>query len=116
MNLPPKPEAVAHVPNSQWEASLDKAMRLSGLGSNIGCWQSFRNDTIAGLADHARCLILLGEVPEPVDPIEAAIDAAWNEYLANQSGRGIKSASENFSAACRKHFSGLTFPKEGATS
>jgi len=91
VTLPPKPEAVAHVSDAYWEAAIAKARLVE-----------------RSVIDHARCLILLGEVPESVDPIEAAIESAYEEWL-NDDGewRGV------FRRVCRKHFAGLTFPPLG---
>jgi hypothetical protein len=93
MTLPTKAAAVAHVSDAHWEAALDAADKN---------WKGYASDhNCRVIIDHARCLILLGEVPEPVDPIEAAIDKVWND---------LNDFNEDFHAHCRKHFAGLNFP------
>jgi hypothetical protein len=97
MNLPPKPPAVAHVSDAHWEAALNQAVENGeGLFSYYAPL----------IVHHARCLILLNEVAEPVDPIEAAMDAMFDLRL-NWSGYGPAA----FKRACRKHFAGKTFPE-----
>jgi len=99
MNLPTKPESVAHVSDAHWEKALEKAHPK---------WFNIRG--LAGfdlIADHARCLILLGEVQEPADPISDAIKAA----SADAIDLVCRDYHTNFETLCRKHFAGLTFPK-----
>lgn len=74
--LPDKPEAVKDVSDRLWEAALRKA---------YSTWktQAFgfaKTINYPELIDHARCLILLGEVEEPRDPIDEAIEAAHKAY------------------------------------
>lgn len=110
-NLPKKPAAVAHVSDTHWEAALRKSWNLLR-ESQATAWCNFEavvwvEPGAKIVIDHARCLILLGEVVEPVDPIEAALIAMWNEPVASFG------SPELFAAACRKHFAGLTFPEIG---
>jgi len=55
---------------------------------------------------HARTLDKLHN-REPVNPIEAAIMGMWSEPSDTFADEA------DFKAACRKHFSGLTFPEAG---
>ena len=93
MNLPDKPKDVAHVSEALWKCALAKASYSDSLSPY---WKKH------GI-DHARCLILLGEVPEPVDPIEAAIENVW-------SGGSLEVGKAAFNQKCRKYLAGLTFP------
>ena len=108
--LPKKPDAVAHVSDSLWEAALQAAWGLLKK-SEATSWCTFELVTWSDagaliVIEHARCLILLGEVVELVDPIEEAIEAAWRSL-------DTESLKTEFNVACRKHFSGLTFPVIG---
>lgn len=47
-------------------------------------------------------------LPEPADPINEAILALHRFY----EDKGIFFAPSQFKSACRKHFAGLTFPRE----
>ena len=94
MNLPNKPKDVAHVSDALWETALDKASYSDSLSPY---WKKYR-------IDYARCLILLGEVKEPVDPIDKAIRATFYGYGDNRL------TECQFNTMCRKHFAGLTFP------
>jgi len=58
---------------------------------------------LVGNANHA------GEVTEPVDQIEAAIEAAANDAI-QLATTGYR---RDFALICRKHFAGLTFPEVG---
>ncbi len=103
--LPEKPAAVAHVSDAHWEAALNKA--LSTWKVQDDAWPN--RIALPEAIDHARCLILLGEAPESVDPIEAALDALWRQVSS-----GLKNYEAlYFKAHCRKHFAGLTFPEAG---
>lgn len=108
--LPEKPFAVAHVSDAHWEAALEYALRLSNSKSS-SLTAGGNKYVFETWADHARCLILLGEVPVPVDPIEAAIVAAYRRHHGLLSGYSpIPELFARFDATCRKHFAGLTFP------
>ena len=106
MTLPTKPEAVAHVSDQHWEAALIEVVRRSdsGIFDPKQRLASIRESSQAGAADYARCLILLGEVAAPVDPIETAIEALAGYW--GYSGRQKIAVC----ADVRKHFAGLTFP------
>jgi hypothetical protein len=108
MNLPEKPADVAHVSDAHWEAALDKAYSTwsNPIRDLAGTWH------LSELIDHARCLILLGEVVEPVDPIEAAIIAAAQEAVHLP----VSGYHADFASICRKHFAGLCFPAIGEQS
>lgn len=99
--LPEKPAIVADVSDAKWEAALDAANPD---------WRFYRSsgEKMTHIIDHARCLILLGEVPEPVDPIEAAMRAfrasVWELGCVNLG------QLDKVDMACRRHFAGLTFP------
>lgn len=88
--LPDKPEQVKDVSDRLWEAALDKANAL---------WRDepmlYRQKT----ADHARCLILLGEVEEPRDPLDEAIEAFWREWFG-----GDARPTDTFREMCNRHF------------
>jgi hypothetical protein len=111
--LPDKPQAVAHVSDAHWKGALIEVFSRVRQSSPQIALRDANSKELAAAVDYARCLILLNEVPVTVDPIEAAMDAAWDEYLACQSGRGMKFGPDNFRDACRKHFAGLTFPAMG---
>ncbi len=104
MSLPEKPADVAQVSDAHWKAALDEACRRQAYIFEL--FRNWSSTAAKGIIDHARCLILLGEVKEPVDPIDAAIDAAWDDFANGPLSFGPLS----FEAACRKHFAGLTFP------
>jgi len=108
MTLPTKPDAVAHVSDAHWEAALRQAWNI---------FASKRPHTIAferadwgaaeitpTIIDHARCLILLNEVPEPVDPLEVAMDALWDSWNGGWSKSDMKDS------VC-KHLAGMTIPE-----
>jgi hypothetical protein len=106
MKLPEKHPDVADVSDALWEAALtiacDCRCYIPGSFRGITDWGS---KIARGIIDHARCLILLGEVKEPVDPLDAAIKALW-------CGDTVPVIPlREFAAACRKHFAGLTFPE-----
>jgi hypothetical protein len=86
MKLPAKPAVVAHVSDAHWEAALDAA--FGKIDNGYSPWRLWIHDTpvAALLTDHARCLILLGEVPEPVDPLDVAIAAVWNDTFDCSQG------------------------------
>jgi hypothetical protein len=113
VTLPPKPEAVAHVSDLHWEAALDAAAQKNKAKDFGIVGRNFHPDCVEAVIDHARCLILLGEVAEPVDPIEAAMDALFEERCDIKSPDAVfhKARLDAFKAQCRKHFSGLTFPE-----
>lgn len=90
MKLPLKPAAVEHVSDAHWKAALDEANPY---------WRT--GDSVGDIIDHARCLILLGEVLQPADLISIAIRAMFNDINFNDI---------SIFDACRKHFAGLTFP------
>ena len=101
MKIPNKPKDVAHVSDALWETALfaaDHGWPMVVLGSQC----------MMNIIDHARCLILLGEVQEPVDPIEAATEAACLDYKSEKYLG--KPGDVVFTLVCRKHFAGLTFP------
>jgi hypothetical protein len=100
--LPPKPEAVAHVSDQHWEAALVRS---------DADWTMYKptGELLPRVIDHARCLILLNEVQEPVDLIDDAIWALHRSY----EEKGIFLEPVKFRAACRKHFAGLKFPEAG---
>ena len=105
--LPPKPGSISDVSDTLWEAALVKAgrTRVEGVANYSDVFQKIH--IRESLIDHARCLILLGEVAEPVDPIEAALDAMWK-----QVSPFIKIYEQPyFKQHCREHFAGLTFPE-----
>jgi len=116
--LPEKPAAVAHVSDQHWEVALDTAAHKNHVKDWWQVAADFHPDCKRAVVDHARCLILLGEVPEPLDPIDAAIYALFEERTGADS-RGDsawhKARRDAFGTQCRKHFAGLTFPKEGST-
>jgi hypothetical protein len=105
MTLPPKPAAVAHVSDALWEAALVEVfLRVRGGEPKEALERAYDNE-LETATDYARCLILLGEVPEPVDPIDAAMCNVFDRLDITEWARG------NIKADCRKHFAGLTFPK-----
>jgi hypothetical protein len=95
VELPAKPESVSHVSDAHWEAALDAALKCAG---DFGRVHESLNQ---GYIDHARCLILLGEVDEPKDPVDEAIDAAWSEFKGD--GGGWEFMRPAFSIAIRAH-------------
>jgi hypothetical protein len=98
MTLPTKPDAVAHVSDAHWEAALDKT------GRN---WKYYTHACILpAIIDHARCLILLNEVPEPVDSISLAASQIWG--VANGPHCD---AVPRIEAAIRKHLAGMAIPE-----
>lgn len=107
MSLPEKPADVAHVSDAHWEAALDEACSRQGYIFQLSFnWSSNYGK---GVIDHARCLMLLGEVAEPVDPIGEAIKAARSAWVSDP--RYFENHEAGFEAACRKHLAGLTFPE-----
>jgi hypothetical protein len=72
MNLPDKPEAVTHVSDALWEAALKQV-------TDGYCITVFDNYMHPKIIDHARCLILLNEVAEPVDPLRQL----WREFASH---------------------------------
>jgi hypothetical protein len=85
MTLPDKPSAVAHVSDAHWEAALDAA--YGKLAVHYISWRDRDPGADAWpQVEIARCLILLGEVPEPVDPLDAAIAAVWNDTFDCSQG------------------------------
>ena len=96
MTLPDKPKDVAHVSDKLWEVALARADYS---------WPMiiFGSERMIRIIDHVRCLMLLGEVEEPVDPIEAAIENVW-------SGGSLEVGKAAFKRKCYEHFAGLTFP------
>jgi hypothetical protein len=110
-SLPPKPSAVAHVTDAHWRAALEAASKKTDFNGFTHLFGSYSLDhsTCKSVIDNARCLILLGEVPKPVeDRIDAAIANAYRDYW-NRPFSSIQ-PSIAFRACCRKHFAGLTFP------
>ena len=101
--LPPKPDSIADVSDALWEAALVKAgrTRVEGVANYSDVFQKIH--IRESLIDHARCLILLGEVAEPVDEIDSALNAAWQE--------GWHFSQTRFKEVCREHLAGLTFPE-----
>lgn len=76
--LPDKPEQVKDVSDRLWEAALDKAWAsLNGFRH----WTEWDGCSVMWdlLINHARCLIMLGEVEEPRDPLDEAIEAVYRE-------------------------------------
>ena len=70
MSLPEKHPDVADVSDALWEAALELA--------HPDFRTLYRAREFHSAIHHARCLILLGEVEEPVDPTDAAIDDSRN--------------------------------------
>ncbi len=95
--------------------SLDEAAKAAGrLNWQYDCGGELlttaaRNSIVA----HARTLDLL-HGRKPLDPIEAAIQGAWDEWKASYYDGQMGLKQTDFNAACRKHFAGLTFPKGDA--
>jgi hypothetical protein len=101
MTLPVKPDDVADASDALWEAALDAAYAKLD-DSIVMDWRgwSIHHSFRLILIEHARLLILQGEVIEPVDPLDAAIEAAWDAW---QGADRRESARVNFIAAIRKH-------------
>ncbi len=104
--FPEKPAAAAHVSDAHWEAAYLTAVGFAGYQTErheffLYHIRNGSTDALRLAEELAIRLIKSGEVPEPVDPIEAAMDAALHDYVHT---------SLPFEAACRKHFAGLTFP------
>jgi hypothetical protein len=96
MKLPDKPQQVAHVSDALWEAALDAAYAY---------WRGLPDGILFRLTiDHARLLIMQGEVEEPIDPLDAALDALWDSW----SGAWVKCQMKT---AIRKHLAGMTIPE-----
>jgi hypothetical protein len=106
MTLPEKHPDVAHVSDALWEAALTMACdRRSYFPESFRSATNWGSAIVRGAIDHARCLILLGEVKESVDPLDAAIKALW-------CGDTVPVIPlREFAAAYREHFAGLTFPE-----
>jgi hypothetical protein len=111
MNLPPKPESVSHVTDAHWEAALRQAWlifsskRPSTIDFEVVYWGVA--EIAPTIIDHARCLILLGEVKEPVDPLGVAFARLLDEYWSD----GI--LSRDLESIIRKHLAGMTIPEAG---
>ena len=99
--LPPKPASLEHISDAHWEAAFEEVARRAGYGGTGVALRHLSTKGKNGAADYARCLILLGEVDEPEDPIDAAIKAVWDDQW---------NAVGSFAESARKHFSGLKFP------
>jgi hypothetical protein len=114
MKLPYKPAAVARVTDAHWEAALRHAWsifaskRPSTIDFEVVYWGVA--EITPTIIDHARCLILLNEVPDPVDPLDAAIDAAWADWLAYAEDPMLE---EHFAAVIHRHLAGITIPEAG---
>lgn len=89
MTLPDKPEQVKDVSDRLWEAALDKVTRFYGYNcwSEACFWITDRLEAL--LIDHARLLILQGEVTEPRDPLDEAIEALINEWMVARDASPI---------------------------
>ncbi len=108
-NLPEKPEAVAHVSDAHWEAATRQVWaEFRELDPRLFVfervhWDVYQQRKI--VADWARRLILLGEVPEPVDPITLAASHIW--HVANGPHCD---AAPRIEAAIREYLAGVTIP------
>jgi hypothetical protein len=106
MTLPEKHPDVAYVSDTLWEAALTMACnRQCYIFERFRSTTNWESEIAIGIIDHARCLILLGEVKGPVDPLDAAIKALWCSDTVPVI------PLRNFAATCREHFAGLTFPE-----
>ena len=105
MTLPEKHPDVADVSDTLWKAALTIACDRRGYTESFRSITGWGSAIVRGVIDHARCLILLGEVKEPVDPLDAAILALWRDDTIPVI------PPREFAAACHKHFAGLTFPE-----
>ena len=107
MTLPPKPEAVAHVSDAHWEAALQRAYDIGGYITSISILltDGIYHRVARSVIDHARCLILLNEVPEPVDPIEVACGLIVQDWCS------VSPFPKSLSEIVRKHLGGMTIPK-----
>jgi hypothetical protein len=105
MTLPEKHPDVADVSDTLWESALIIACdRQCYIFESFRSTTGWKSETAIGIIDHARCLILLGEAKEPVDPLDAAIKALWFDSVDT-----IPLCK--FAASCRRYFAGLTFPE-----
>jgi len=109
MTLPTKPDAVAHVSDAHWEAALRQAWsvfasrRLSTIAFERANWDAA--EITPTIIDHARCLILLKEVPEPVDPFEVKCG------LIVQDWHSASVVPKSMADIIRKHLAGMTIPE-----
>jgi hypothetical protein len=70
MTLPEKHPDVAYVSDTLWEAALTMACnRQCYIFESFISITNWESEIAIGIIDHARCLILLGEVKGPVDPL-----------------------------------------------
>jgi hypothetical protein len=70
MTLPEKHPDVAYVSDTLWEAALTMACnRQCYIFERFRSTTNWESEIAIGIIDHARCLILLGKVKEPVDPL-----------------------------------------------
>lgn len=99
--------------------SLDEAVRLTWNGVHGGhtTWAQYKkansHDTSPMqtlLVNHAIALDRIND-RKPVDPIEAALDAVFQDWRIEGPDKPRWAAT--FKALCRKHFAGLTFPEAG---
>lgn len=99
--LPPKPAAIAQISDALWRTALVQAGRqMNGL---VCDYETLcENVQISKVIDHARCLILLQEVGANGDPLDKAINAAFNTY-DNGLENGGANRAEIFAKAIRSH-------------
>jgi len=104
--LPDKPEQVKDVSDRLWEAALrmawGKVRGDTGFLCDFGYvdWQGHGSSYAI---DHARCLIMLGEVEEPRDPLDEAIEAAADTFQALFNSGENPTLRDDFIQAVRQH-------------
>jgi hypothetical protein len=103
MKLPPKPESVSHVTDAHWEAAIAAA----SIPHWHICWESWSGWLREATIDHARCLILLGEVKEPLDLFEAACGRIVQDWYSTRT------VPTSMADIIRKHLAGMTIPEAG---
>jgi hypothetical protein len=110
MNLPDKPAQIAHVSDDHWEAALRRAwavFKIKKPGTvDFEAVHWGAAEITPTIIDHARLLILQGEVQEPVGQFEVKCGLIVQDWYS------ASATPKSMADIIRKHLAGMTIPEK----